>query len=131
MFLIVNSKHTDNSNKRLVYNITNVDNKDNYIGNVLDGDVVELTLTELCNNTIHKFIGSYNRFVPKVPYSFTLVDSIAISNVSNLKSAVDFKLVESRVVKYADPNRPNHRHFIVVESFAMEIFQNSSKSTRN
>ena len=115
MFLIVNSKHTDNSNKRLVYNITNVDNKDNYIGNVLDGDVVELTLTELCNNTIHKFIGSYNRFVPKVPYSFTLVDSIAISNVSNLKSAVDFKLVESRVVKYADPNRPNHRHFIVVE----------------
>lgn len=115
MFLIVNSKHTDNSNKRLVYNITNVDNKENYIGNILDGDVVELTLTELYSNTVHKFIGSYNRFVPKVPYSFTLVDSIAISNVSNLKSAVDFKLVESRVVKYADPNRPNHRHFIVVE----------------
>ena len=75
MFLLVNTKETHKTNKRLVYNITSPDDRKQVLKGVLDGDIVELTLKENFTNSSHKFVGSYNKFMPRCPYSFTIVDA--------------------------------------------------------
>lgn len=115
MFLLVNTKETHKTNKRLVYNITSPDDRKQVLKGVLDGDIVELTLKENYTNSSHKFVGSYNKFMPKCPYSFTIVDALGITDLQPLKSTIDFKIVDVKVVQYADPCRPQKRHFVAVD----------------
>lgn len=115
MFLLVNTKETHKTNKRLVYNITSPDDRKQVLKGVLDGDIVELTLKENFTNSSHKFVGSYNKFMPKCPYSFTIVDALGITDLQPLKSTIDFKIVDVKIVQYADPCRPQKRHFVAVD----------------
>lgn len=115
MFLLVNTKETHKTNKRLVYNITSPDDRKQVLKGVLDGDIVELTLKENFTNSSHKFVGSYNKFMPKCPYSFTIVDALGITDLQPLKSTIDFKIVDVKIVQYSDPCRPQKRHFVAVD----------------
>ena len=115
MFLLVNTKETHKTNKRLVYNITSPDDRKQVLKGVLDGDIVELTLKENFTNSSHKFVGSYNKFMPKCPYSFTIVDALGITDLQPLKSTIDFKIIDVKIVQYADPCRPQKRHFVAVD----------------
>ena len=115
MFLLVNTKETHKTNKRLVYNITSPDDKTQVLKGVLDGDIVELTLKENFTNSSHKFVGSYNKFMPRCPYSFTIVDALGITDLQPLKSTIDFKIVDVKIVQYSDPCRPQKRHFVAVD----------------
>ena len=115
MFLLVNTKETHKTNKRLVYNITSPDDRKQVLKGVLDGDIVELTLKENFTNSSHKFVGSYNKFMPRCPYSFTIVDALGITDLQPLKSTIDFKIVDVKIVQYSDPCRPQKRHFVAVD----------------